>query len=54
MNKLKAIEHLLDHGSRFDEWAEAQLLHKIEKIVKSEWETWSSYDLRILMKKVDV
>jgi len=49
--KLKAIKALLKGGSRDSEWAEAGLLHAIEKIISDEVTDLSSKSLKKLMEK---
>jgi hypothetical protein len=38
MNKLEAIEYLVENGYRGSEWQEAGLLHAIEKVIKGDCE----------------
>jgi hypothetical protein len=49
MNKLEAIEYLLENGYRGSEWQEAGLLHAVEKVINGECEL-DSKSLQIEIK----
>jgi len=50
-DKIKAIKTMLRHGPRFDEWAEAGMLHQIEDIVNGNIKDLSSETIKALMDK---